>query len=180
MRRTVACCGVNVSMFMRLRRKSMPRRGFTLIEAIATMVVFAVAAPMSMLMLTDASAARIDAVHAARATWFASAVLEHALADAYSEDENLGFDAMDDTGAYISDLNARIQSDLIDFYNELGFSHHIRIDDVAVSQTGSGWRARVNNNLVEPDYRQITVTVEWTRTTGDEASLSARALVADL
>jgi len=164
-----------------MRRKAACRRAaFTLVEAIAALVIFAVSAPTIMFLLADASAARADAVQTARATWFASAVLEHALADVYSQDGSLGFDALDNPSDYIADLNERIDDDLIDFYNDLGFSHQIQIDDVQVNQSGGGWRAIVNNTLADPEHRQITVTVAWTRTNGRSASLSVRVVAADL
>lgn len=77
------------------------RRAFTLIEAIAVIVVLGVAAPGLAFTLLDAARARASAEQAERAVWLATAALETVIADARSDAPGLGFGALADGEAYV-------------------------------------------------------------------------------
>jgi len=58
--------------------------GFTLIETIAAIVIFAVAIPAMMWALREAQQQRIDPIMTGRATWLATEKLEEIIADRHS------------------------------------------------------------------------------------------------
>ncbi len=134
------------------------RRAFTLIEAIASIVIIATIVPTSVLMLRDATTARIDAVQTTRATWFATAVAEQIKADAASTSPALGTPAFADANAYLNTpstgLYARL-SDLSTFYNTSAITYTVTISTL-VSDSGTA-----TGNVAEDIYRYIQVNVVW-------------------
>lgn len=77
------------------------RRAFTLVEAIAVIVVMGVAVPGLAFTLIDAARVRASAEQSERAVWLAGAALETVIADAHSDAPGLGFEAFEDEAAYL-------------------------------------------------------------------------------
>ena len=152
------------------------RTGFSLAEAIAAILILAVSIPTTVSMLTDAASARIDASHASRATWYATIVMEHIIADAASASPELGMDGFSDAAAYLDNpgtgLNSRIAS-IIEPYTDAGFAHAVNLrTPVAADGLPTG----------QPDldaYRYVTVTISWTSPRRGATSMSVSVLVSE-
>jgi len=153
------------------------RRGFTLIEAVVVVVLLGIAIPPTLMLMEDAAADRADEVNIARATTFATGVLEQVIADAYSRDALLGFAALSDPGTYLSapgsGLNDRI-ADIRDGYEPLGFSY-------AVSIGGLVGPEGVATGDAESDvFRLVTVTVTAPSAREGSVDLSVSTMVGEL
>lgn len=155
----------------------MRRGGFTLIEALAAIVILGLIAPVSMVALRDAGAARSESVQLTRASWLASAVMETVLADVASEEETLGFAALEDAEAYlntpITGLAARF-SGTTSFYEKLGFAWSLSVGGLVSASGGATGRAD------EDLYRVVTVTVRWVGAWRGTKEFAVSAMVADL
>jgi prepilin-type N-terminal cleavage/methylation domain-containing protein len=107
-----------------------PRRGFTLVEAIAALVLLGVTVPPLMMALSTASLRRGDAVLASRARWIASEGLEQVIADRYSAARGY---------AWVVNANYPAESTLA---GRPGFARTTTITEVAAdlttAQTGTG------------------------------------------
>lgn len=153
------------------------RRGFTLFEAMAVVVVLAIATPTALSMLMTGASARIDAAHVSRATWFATGALEQVLADVHSDAAGLGFDALADAPTYLNTpgtgLYARLDH-LISHYTPMGLTLGVNIGGlVAYDGVATG-------NPDDDVYRYITASVSWTDASGDPRTMSVSAMVTDL
>jgi type II secretory pathway pseudopilin PulG len=152
------------------------RRAFSLIEAIAAIVVLSIAVPSTMAVLVDSSRANADAVNTTRASALASLVLEQVLADASSESPALGFAAFADANAYLTTattgLNDRIAASVAP-YQAVGMTYLVTIGDLA-DNTGA-----VTGNPALDLFRLVTVTVTFPTSRGS-SNLNAAVLVADL
>ena len=162
----------------RARRRRRPRRGFTLVEAVAATAVLGIAAPTLYLTMTDATRAR--AVEATRAITLAEAVLGHVLADAGSADPALGFDALANAAAYEAALRTRTDPIFGTFYSGLGLTWSLTIEPVTTSESAGDWTAVVNTGATSPQYRRVTASVAWTDPGGAARTLSLAVIVADL
>lgn len=69
---------------VRRLRRALPRCGFTLMEAIAAVVILAAAVPPALWALREAQAHRASAVLASRARWLAAEKLEDLIADRHA------------------------------------------------------------------------------------------------
>ncbi|MCA9281638.1 MAG: type II secretion system protein [Phycisphaeraceae bacterium] len=154
----------------------MTRRGFSLIEAIAAIVILGLVAPVSMVTLRDAAAARSETIQLTRATWLANAVLETVLADLSSEDASLGFAALADAGAYlttpVTGLEARLAG-TTSFYEGLGFSWTLAIGDLVASD------GEASGEADEDIYRVVAVTVSWVGAAHGSKDYEVSVLVGD-
>lgn len=158
-------------------RRPRHARGFTLVEAIAAMVVIAIAAPTSLVFLHDAARARADAARATRAAWLAQCILDESAADAASPNAAIGFDAMSNESAYERGLRARLEQSFGDPNEAFGLEWSISIDPVVVTPISDGHRAVVQPDLADPDFRRIEVVVQWSNSLGRPQRLVAHAVV---
>lgn len=153
------------------------RHAFTLIEAVAAVVVLALLIPPTITMLSEAANARGDAIGLARGTALADAVLEHVIADVSSTDPALGFDALADADTYLDDpsdgLSARI-APLTQPYTAAGLSYSVTIGEL-VDQTGIA-----SGDTAADIYRFVTVRVKIPSTTGPSLTLTNATMVTDL
>lgn len=153
------------------------RRGFTLIEAIAAIIILALTAPVTLSVLSDAAASRIDALNTTRATWYAGAVIEHILADVSSGSPGLGFDALADADHYLNDPGAGLEArlgKLVAPYADLGMSHEVVIGaPVAADGVATG---DADLDL----YRYVTVTIHWTSARHGAKALDVGVLVGEV
>lgn len=154
----------------------MRRRGFTLIEAIAAIVILGLIAPVSMVTLRDAAAARSESIQMTRASWLACAVMETVLADAASDEDGLGFAAFADADAYLNTPGAGLAARFAGttaFYEGLGFGWALDIGGL-VSASGVA-----TGEADEDVYRVVTVTVSWVGAWRGSKDYELSALVSD-
>ncbi|GIK17864.1 MAG: hypothetical protein AMXMBFR77_23810 [Phycisphaerales bacterium] len=121
--------------------------------------------------------ARADAVQTTRAAALAQAVVEHVLADVYSDAPGLGYAALADTNAWLNTPDAGLlarAAGTASLYEDLGFAYTI---DVTPPHAASG----VATGDPELDlFRTVTVTVTWPRATGGTQSLPISVVVTEL
>lgn len=155
----------------------MSTRGFSLIEAIAAIVILALVAPISMVTLRDAAASRADAIQLNRASWLASAVMETVLADVSSADNALGFDALADLNAYrttpATGLDARLAT-ITDHYDSLGFEWSLDVSGLVASDGVASADEELDI------YRVVTVTVSWMGAARGTTDYQLSAVVCDM
>ncbi len=154
------------------------RRGFSLVEAIAAMVIISITAPTAMVYLNDAARNRIDAAQSTRAAWLAQTILEECAADAASSDPIINFDAMANAAQYRTSLASRLASDITDQYAKYGMSWSITTQPVVVAPVAGGHRATAQPGLADPDFRQIEVTVQWRSASVGDRSITVECVVA--
>lgn len=150
------------------------RRGFTLVEAVAAIVVLGILIPPTVVIMRDAAAARVDAINMTRATWLASAVMEQVIADTSSD--SLGMSALSDSVAYLttpsSGLEARL-TDVTALYATAGLSWSLTVGDLV---SGTGTPA---GDAAQDVYRYVEVTVNWNSRTGSR-TFQLGSLLTDL
>jgi len=151
-------------------RRSGRTKAFTLVEAIAIVIVLGLAVPATVGMLYDATRQRVQTRQNLEADRFASAILETVLADAYNPDAGLGLDAVTDP-AYERLIAPRLGG-LAEFYKQRGFAYRIGV---------SGPVGLDADPASGTEYRYVTATVEWMPAGSTTRSrLSAGVLVTDL
>lgn len=164
------------------RRRTFPiasvrRRAFTLVESLAVVVVLSVAIPPAVSMMVDSARAQADSVKQTRATWYATAVLEHVIADVNSDDAGLGFDALADSNAYLTTPKTGLDDRILGisaYYNGLGLTHTVQIGAL------SDANGVVTGDAGQDIFRTITVGITWTTLKGDSRTLNLGAVVTDL
>ena len=153
------------------------RRGFTLIEAIAAIVILALTAPVTLSVLSDASASRIDALNTTRATWYAGAVVEHILADVSADAPARGFNALADPPHYLSAPGDGLETRLgkvVAPYEAIGMTHTVEIGALV------GADGVATGDPAQDLYRYITVTIHWTSARHGAKAFDVSVLVAEV
>lgn len=134
-----------------------PRRhGFTLIEAIAVMVLMTVAIPPMMWSIREAHISRANPVLASRARWLAVSKLEDVIADRSSPVRGYNYLT---PGNYASEPT-------IPGY--AGFSRTVNFNETLVDLTTSG-----------NGYMNVTVTVSWTDAQGTSQTLNISTVLTE-
>lgn len=138
------------------RHNRTSRRAFSLIEAIACIVMLSVAVPPMLWALRSAHVARVNPMMASKARWLATEKLEDVIADRNSATR--GWD-------YVINGNYASES------NILGYTGFTRT--VGVTERGP--------DLVTPGtgYKNVVVTVSWTDATATLQSLSVSTVVTE-
>jgi Tfp pilus assembly protein PilV len=136
------------------RRGLISRRGLTLIEAIAAIVVVGV--PPVMMAVREAAVRRVDSVQAGRARWLAGEKLEDVIADRQSATRGY---------AYVVAGNYPAEPGVAGF---TGFARSVAIAETGASLVGVG-----------TGYKRVTVTVTWTDHRGQTRSLALATVVTD-
>lgn len=128
----------------------------TLIEAIAAIVVIAVAVPPVLLAVRESAVRRVDPVQFSRARWLASEKLEDIIADRHSATRGY---------TYVVTANYPAEGSVTGF---TGFARSVTIaeTDATLSAAGTG-------------YKTVTVTVTWTDRRGQARSLALATVVTD-
>ncbi len=152
------------------------QRGFTLVEAIAAMVILAIATPTSLVMLTDAARARAISAQITRVLWLANGIMEMADADAVSGVPVIKYKDMNKP-AYMPNLRARVDAAFGTYYAQYGLAYSVLIEPVDVTAQVSGYVAVVNPAQTDPKFKQITVDVSWTDSYGKARTLTVRSVV---
>lgn len=135
-----------------------PRRAFTLIETVAAVVILAVAIPPMMWAISEAHVRRIDPIFASRARWLATAKLEDIVADRHSQSGARGYTWLV-AGNYSAETPV----------------------------TGTPFNRSVAFNITGPPpafaagtgYKHVTVTIDWTNSHGDAASLAVATILTE-
>lgn len=155
----------------------MKRRAFSLIEAVTSVLMLAIAVPPMLGFVRIAGAERADAVTVARAVALGTLVLESALADASSPHGPLSYDAFENPMTYLYDpasgLAARLAA-LTEPYTRAGLSWTL---DVGQPVGPSG--------VLEADparnvFRVLTVRVSCPSARGDRFEMPLSVMVGDL
>lgn len=137
-------------------RKRRTRRGFTLIEAIAAVVILAIGLPPMLWAVREAHLARANPVLASRARWLAEARLEQIIADRHSTTRGW---------TYVTTAAYAAESPVAGFD---GFDRSVA-------------RAEREADLITPGsgYLVVTVTVDWTDAAGAARSVSVSTVLTE-
>ena len=132
------------------------RRGFTLIETIAAIVILAIALPPMLFAIRDAHVQRVNPVLASQARWLATEKLEDILADRHSASR--GYD-------YLSGAHYPPEPSVDSFP---AFSRSVTLMETGpdLSTPGSG-------------YMTVTVNVSWIDATSAARTLSISSVVTE-
>lgn len=149
------------------------RCAFSLLEAVAMIVVLAVAVPPAMIWVNQSTALRADAANMSRAVALATTVTEHILADAVSTGPGLGFSAFSNPTTYVetpgTGLRARLNA-FTSLYTSIGFNYSVSIGGlVGPSGTATGDSSR-------DVFRLVTVTVSFPSAFGGSATVTTSAM----
>jgi len=151
--------------------------GFTLIELVIAVLVLAIAVPPTLSLLNSAADGRVDAINTTRATFLATSVAESIMADMSSEAEGLGFQALENSDAYLNDpstgLRTRLQPHIAQ-YTSFGFTYTVEIGEL-VSSDGVA-----SGQPTENVFRVITLTVRYPSTRGAEHAMPVSFMVSEL
>ena len=132
------------------------RRAFTLIEAIAAIVILTVAIPPLLFSIREAHRQRVDPVLASKARWLATEKLEDIIADRHST--KMGYD-------YLAAVNYPNEPSVAGFTN---FSRTVSLSEKEADLTTAG-----------DGYMIATVTVSWTDGGGTARSLAVATVLTE-
>ncbi len=153
------------------------RHGFTLIEVVIMVLVLAISVPPTLEILMSNAASRANVINTARATMLASNVLECVIADVSSTEENLGFDALDDSSAYLSTPTTGLYARLAtsnQSYTDLGLAYTVEIGALVGSD------GLVSLDADENVFRTITVRVSYPSADGAAYQLPVSVMVSTI
>jgi len=138
------------------RTRQHHRRGFTLIESIAAVVILTVAIPPMLWAIRQGHTQRVNPMMASKARWLATSKLEDIIADRHSTTRGY---------TYLIAANYPAENPVSGFP---GFTR-----SVAFSETAA------NLSSVGTGYMRVTVTVGWTDSTGTARSLAIATIITD-
>lgn len=132
------------------------RRAFTLIEAIAAIVLLAVAVPPMMWAVRESHISRVNPVLASRARWLAVTRLEGVIADRYSVTR--GYDWLI-AGNYPAEPTIS---------DSPGFSRSVQFSETTADLATAG-----------NGYMNVVVSVAWTDATGQTRTLDVATVLTE-
>lgn len=132
------------------------RRGFTLIEAIAAIVILSVSVPAMLWAVRTAMLRRVDPIMASRARWLATERLEDVIADRHSPSRGY---------TYVVNANYAAEASITGFP---GFTRSVNIAETAVDLTSTG-----------TGYKTVRVSVGYTDSRGTARTLSLATVITD-
>lgn len=133
-----------------------PRRAFTLVEAIAAIIILAVAVPPMMIAVRDSAVSRADPIMQSRARWLVTERLEDIIADRHSTTRGY---------TYVTSTNYPSEPSIIGFP---GFSRSVSIAETGASLSGAG-----------TGYKTVTITVSWMSPKAGARSLAVSTVITD-
>lgn len=136
---------------------STARRGFTLVETIAALVILAVAVPPMMFALRQVTVDRIDPIRFSQARWLATERLEDIIADRHSTTR--GYDYVSES-AYPAEPAVTTNP---------AFARRVRITETGPDLRTSG-----------AGYKTATVTMTWIDSRGHTQSLEVTTVLTEL
>ncbi|MBL4810620.1 MAG: hypothetical protein JKY43_11255 [Phycisphaerales bacterium] len=152
-------------------------RGFTLIEVVTMVMVLAIAVPPTLELLMSTSASRANVINTARATMFASNVLEGILADVSSSEDALGFDALADANTYLSTPNTGFYSRMASAtqsYSAVGMGYTVTISGLVAAD------GLVSLEVSDNVFRTVTVLVSYPSADGAAYTLPVSLMVSTI
>lgn len=132
------------------------RRGFSLIDLMAAILVIAIAFPPLFFALTDAHRSRVEPIQVSKARWLAAEKIEDVLADRHSSTRGYSYVS---SGSYPAENPVT---------GHAGFSRSVSVSETGASLSGSG-----------TGYKTVTVTVQFKGAGGASRSLSMSTVVTD-
>lgn len=132
------------------------RRGFTLIEAIVSVVILATATPGIMWAVREAHRDRVSPVKASYARWLATEKLEDIIADRHSTTRGY---------TYVVNANYPAESSITGY---AGFTRSVAINETGVDLVTAG-----------TGFKKATVSIGWTDARGVARTLSIATVVTD-
>jgi type II secretory pathway pseudopilin PulG len=152
-------------------------RAFTLIEGVVAIVVLAIAVPVGVMMMADATSARVAAAQRTRAALLASLVIDQLNADIAGATRGLGLAALDTPTTYLEENNTGLRdriAQLSEPYEDAGLTWTLEIADFTDAE---GRRSG------DPDadlYRVVTVIVRWPDPRTGDAELRVPVMLAEI
>lgn len=138
------------------------RRGFTVVETVAAVIILAVAIPPMLWAVAESHHQRINPILFSKATWLATEKIEDIIADRHSVSGNRGYD-------FLYDANAEYDDEATgDITGYPQFSRQITIAETKADLSSAGG-----------GYKTVTVTVGWTDADGDARTLSVITVITE-
>lgn len=150
------------------------RRGVSLLEAVAVVVILAVAVPPTIMWLDESTSHRADAMNTTRAGMFATIVMENILADSASTASDLGFAAFANSNQYLNTATTGLRdriSPSTSFYEAMGMTYAVTIG-VLVGPNGT-----TTGSTSTDIFRIITVSVTFNSAVSGTQTLSISSFV---
>ncbi|MHC4127984.1 MAG: type IV pilus modification PilV family protein [Planctomycetota bacterium] len=138
------------------------RRGFTLIETVAAIVILAVAVPPMLWAVAQAQHKRANPMLASKARWLAMEKLEDIVADRHSESGNRGWD-------YLIAAN----------YGDEAKGSITGYPQFSRTVTFLETEADLSTPSATGGYMNVTVAVTWTNAEGASQSLSISTVLTE-
>ena len=140
----------------RVNRRTLNRRGFTLIEAVSAIVILTIALPPMLWAIRDSHARRVNPMMSSKARWLASEKLEDIIADRHSTTRGY---------AYLNAGNYAAENPVFGFP---GFTRTVSFSETVADLATPG-----------AGYMRATATVGWTDATGVSRSLSLSSVITE-
>lgn len=150
-------------------------RGFTLLEAVAAIVVLGVLVPPSVSMLRTAAVTRAGSIDTMRATWLAQAVMEQVIADVSSPATGMGMSALTSSSTYVDTATTGLRARLVGVTAGYpsGFTWTLTIGGLV------GPAGTATGSSTTDIYRYVRVNVTWATPHGSK-TFTTGALLTDL
>lgn len=132
------------------------RRGFTLIEAISTIVILSIALPPMLWAIRDSHVRRVNPMMSSKARWLAAEKLEDIVADRHSTTRGY---------AWLIAGNFPAENPVSGF---TGFSRTVSFAETGADLVTAG-----------TGYKRATVTVSWTDATATSRSLALSTIITE-
>ena len=132
------------------------RRGLTLIETIAAIVLLSIAIPPMLFSIREAQHHRVNPVLSSKARWLVTEKLEDIIADRHSTTRGYG---------YVIAANYPAENPISGY---TGFARSVTISETAADLVSAG-----------TGYKRVTVSVGWTDTTGAARTLAITTILTD-
>jgi len=132
------------------------RRGFTLIESIAAVVILSTAMPPLLWAVRQPHRDRVSPIKASQARWLATEKLEDIIADRHSTTRGY---------AYLLNSNYTVENSIT---GSPGFTRTVAIVETAADLITAG-----------TGFKKVTVTIEWTDARGGSRSLAIATILTD-
>lgn len=133
------------------------RRGATLIEAVAVVLVLAIAVPPTIAWMMSADARRTDAIRITQATTLAASVLDQVLSDSVTAD--IGASVSTYLNTQTTGLRARL-APVTDLYTTAGLTYSVDFSPAVDSTLNTSATSALNI------YRRVTVTAMFVDSAG--------------
>lgn len=132
------------------------KRGFTLLEGVAAMVILGIAIPPMLWAVRQAHIHRVSAIKPSRARWLVTEKMEDIIADRHSTTRGY---------AYLAAANYPNEASIAGFP---GYTRSVTFNETKADLVTAGL-----------GYKKTTVTVAWTDTTGTARNIAISTIITD-